>query len=276
MGACRCFTFPSRLTSVAVRELSVVLPAFNEEGNLEHIVGEALALLGALALERFEVVVVDDGSTDQTSLIGDDLAARHPEVTMHHHPRNQGYGAALRTGLMQSRLAWVFWTDSDGQFDLTQLTRLLDQSDNFDAVIGYRIQRADHLGRKMNTLAWTMLIRLVLGVRVRDVDCAFKLINRRALEIIGPLQSDGAVISAELVARLNRAGMPICQVGVDHYPRTSGEPSGASLRVVARAMRELVHLRRQLAGQAPVSPEPANGSGTPPTSEHSSVDTPDG
>ena len=229
-----------------MRELSAFLPAHDEAGCIADTVARTIAAIDGLDLARFEVIVVDDGSTDGTGAIADALAAADDRVRTVHHQVNRGYGAALKTGLEAARYEWVFWTDGDGQFDLEEIDRLVAFADTRDVVVGYRVDRQDHLGRKLNTLLWTLVVRAVLGLQVRDVDCAFKLLRRRCLDEIGPLQADGAVLSAELLVRLDRAGMKLEEVPVSHLPRRAGEASGASPRVIARALRELWRLRRSL------------------------------
>src|SRR3954447_4468761 len=174
-----------------VRELSVFFPAYDEAPNIERTVTNALAVLRTLALDRFEVIVVDDGSRDATPEIADGLAAREPEVRVVHHDGNQGYGAALRSGFDAATAPWVFFSDGDGQFDLGEISRFLDAAEETDVVVGYRIDRADHLGRKVNTYLWGLLVQLAFRIPVRDIDCAFKLLSRDALDRLGPLTASG-------------------------------------------------------------------------------------
>jgi glycosyltransferase involved in cell wall biosynthesis len=230
----------------AVSELSVFFPAHDEAANLEPTVDAALTVLKGLALQEYEVIIVDDGSTDGTGAIADELAERHTSVRVIHHDTNRGYGAALRSGLAAARLDWIFYSDSDRQFDLSEIELLLPYAEDFDAVIGYRTNRSEGAVRKINQFLWTRVIRLLFRLDVRDVDCAFKLLRRSAVEQVSPLASDGAVISAELLVKLQRAGASIKQVGVSHHPRSAGRPSGGSPRVIARAFRELFRLRRRL------------------------------
>ena len=230
----------------AVLTLSVFFPAHNEALNLERTVHNAFAALERLSLGEIEVVIIDDGSTDGTGKIADGLSSRDSRIRVVHHPVNKGYGAALKSGFNAARLDWVFYSDSDGQFDLSEVALLLPFTADFDAIIGYRTQRSDHAVRKVNTLILAVLVRAVFKLHVRDVDCAFKLVRRRCLEDIGPLSSDGAMISTELLVKLQRAGARVAEVGVSHYPRTAGKPSGANPKVIARALRELISLRRSL------------------------------
>ena len=163
--------------------LSVILPAFNEEANIQRTVESARKILPSLATE-WEIIVVDDGSRDGTSAISDDLAARHANVRAIHHPSNRGYGAALKSGILVARHELIFFTDSDGQFDLHELEQLIRSSDGYDIVMGYRAKRRDPLHRLINAWGWNLLVRLVLGLRVRDIDCAFKLFQRSVFDRI--------------------------------------------------------------------------------------------
>ena len=225
---------------------------------------DAIAALENFDLARFRVTIVDDGSDDDTGAIAERMAAADPRITVVHHARNGGYGAAIKSGLAAADLDWVFYTDGDGQFDVAELASLLPWSADHDAVIGYRVRRSDHALRKVNQMLWSRLVRWTLRIDVRDVDCAFKLLRRSLVEAAGPYVSDGAVISAELLVKLDRAGARIKQVPVGHRPRLAGEPSGGSPRVIARAFRELFRLRRALR-RPPVQPSVAPDAPTGPT-----------
>ena len=226
-----------------VRELSVFLPCYEEEGNVARTVECAVTVLRERDLDRFEIIVVNDGSRDRTGAIADALAGEYDEVRVAHHVQNQGYGGALRTGFAEAKFPWVFFTDGDGQFDLNEIDGFLAAADEVEVVIGYRLQRADHLGRRVNTWLWGLAVRTLFQLRVRDIDCAFKLLSRHALDEVGPLTASGAVISTELLVAARGARIPIREIGVHHYPRQAGAPTGASINVILRALRELVQLR---------------------------------
>jgi glycosyltransferase involved in cell wall biosynthesis len=228
-------------------ELSYFFPAHNEAANLRGLVAEALEALPRLA-ERFEIVVVDDGSRDETPAIADDLAAAHPEVRAVHHPTNLGYGAALRSGFAASRHDLIAFTDGDRQFHVADLGRLaarLGGSDRPDVVVGFRIQRADPLVRTVYARLYRLANRIFFGLTIRDVDCACKLFRREALDGLA-VESGGAFFSAELLIKLRAAGRTIAEVGVPHYPRTAGSPTGAKPSVVFRAVRDFWALRLRL------------------------------
>jgi glycosyltransferase involved in cell wall biosynthesis len=231
---------------MSVERLSYFFPAHNEAPNVEALVVEALEALPDLAAE-FEVIVVDDGSRDETGAIADRLAAEHPDVVRAvHHETNLGYGAALRSGLRAARYDLVCFTDGDRQFRVADLGRLLDVlGPDVDVVAGYRIRRADPLVRTIYARLYRLANRIFFGLGVRDIDCACKLFRRRALEGLR-VESGGAFFSAELLVKLRASGRRIVEVGVPHYPRTAGSPTGAKPSVVWRAVRDFWSLRLRM------------------------------
>jgi glycosyltransferase involved in cell wall biosynthesis len=210
------------------------------------VVAEATAALDRLA-EEHEVIIVNDGSSDDTAAVGETLSRADPRVRVVHHEVNRGYGAAVRTGIESAKLDYVFFTDGDGQFRVAELERLLPRLEGADAVLGYRLDRQDHLLRKLNGAAWTFLMDLVFHLRVRDVDCAFKIFRRSIFDGM-TLRSSGAMISAEMIARLRRRRARIVQMGVHHYPRIAGNPTGANPFVILKAFVELFHLSSDIYG----------------------------
>ena len=234
------------MTATRLPALSYFFPAHNEEANLHGLVQEALATLPTLA-DEFEIVIVDDGSRDATPAIADELAAAHPTVRAVHHPTNLGYGAALRSGFAAARFDHLAFTDGDRQFHVADLGRLIERllAGNADVVAGYRIRRADPLVRTVYARLYRLANRIFFGLRVRDVDCACKLFRRSALEGVA-VESGGAFFSAELLIKLGALGRRIDEVGVPHYPRTAGSPTGAKPQVVFRAVRDFWALRLRL------------------------------
>lgn len=220
--------------------LTIFLPCYNEEANVERVAQAALAAALSVA-DSVEVLVVNDGSRDQTGPRAEALAAAEPRIRVVHNQPNRGYGGAVVRGLREARMEWIFFTDGDGQFDMGELPKLVELLDRCDIAVGYRIDRADPLHRKVNAALWNALVRLLFRLPVRDVDCAFKLLPRRAIEGM-PLESRGALISTELLARAARRGMRIAEVGVHHYPRVAGSATGAKLSVIVRAFVELFKL----------------------------------
>jgi hypothetical protein len=227
--------------------VTVVLPAYREEANLTQTVEDMLSTLDA-AGEPHQVVIVNDGSPDATGEVADSLAARYPErIIVIHHPVNQGYGAAVRTGikaaLEQTDSRRLFLTDSDGQFSATQLPDFIREAhaERADAVIGYRKKRADPLQRKINATLWGWACKLLLRIRARDVDCAYKLVDRRVLDG-APLRAEAGTISPELLLRAKDRGARVLQRPVEHFPRQHGEQTGAKLSVIVASLAGLVKL----------------------------------
>jgi glycosyltransferase involved in cell wall biosynthesis len=231
-----------------VPALSYFFPAHNEAENIEGLVAEARETLPALA-DRFEIIAVDDGSRDGTGAIADRLAAEHPDVVRAvHHEVNQGYGAALKSGLAAARYDLVAFTDGDRQFKITDLRVLIDrlgEPDRPDVVVGYRMKRADPPVRTVYAKLYRACLQTFFGLHVRDPDCACKLFRRDALRDIR-LESGGAFLSAELLIKLQTRGRKLVEVGVPHYPRTAGRASGANPRVILRAVRDFWRLRLRL------------------------------
>jgi glycosyltransferase involved in cell wall biosynthesis len=225
-------------------EISAVLPAFNEEANVVEAVTRVAAALRSNAT-RYEVVVVDDGSRDDTPRKLEELAAREPALRVVRHDVNRGYGAALRSGFDAARYRWVFMMDCDNQFDPAEISVLLASASNADIVAGYRRHRRDPLLRRLNALAFFTLVRLMFGRLARDVNCAFKLI-RRDLLLKLDLRSDGALINTEFLVLAGRAGARLVEVPVHHFPRRAGQQTGANPRVVLRAFRELYRFRGEV------------------------------
>jgi glycosyltransferase involved in cell wall biosynthesis len=236
----------SKVGGGPVQELSVVLPAFNEEANIEKVARRCVAYLEQLVPD-YELLVVDDGSRDRTGDILNRLATELPRLRPLHHVQNRGYGAALRTGFDAATKRFVFYMDGDGQFDIRDLDRLLPLATGDDHIVtGYRIERRDSFIRRLNAkLFGGWLVRVMLGVRVRDLNCAFKLIPKKVLDHI-TLESPGALINAELYGRAVRQGFGIKEVGVHHYPREAGVQTGAHLSVILRAFYDLFRLRRKI------------------------------
>lgn len=224
--------------------ISVIMPAYNESGNIESVISKAIPVLDTFA-EEYEIIVVNDGSTDETKELLDTLAKSNPHLRVVHHPQNHGYGSAIRSGLKESRLDYIFITDSDGQFDFNELTEVYPHIAKTDFIVGYRLQRQDWLMRKINAYCWNVLCQTLFKTGLRDVDCAFKLFKRPILNSI-QLKACGSMISTELVVKSRKAGFKILEIGVHHYPRLSGKPTGANFRVILRAFQEIIQLYPEL------------------------------
>lgn len=210
---------------------------------------DALATLPRFA-DDIEVTVVDDGSTDRTGQIADDLARADPRVRVVHHGTRRGYGGAVRSGLASATKDFIFFTDGDRQFEIADVGRLIAAIDGVDAVMGYRLKRQDPARARFVAFVYNIVIRVMFLGGFRDVDCAFKLFRREVFTRV-PLdrvRSNGAFFSAELLIRLRRAGVRTREVGVPHYPRTAGKAKGQQPKVILRAIRDLLRLRLRLWG----------------------------
>ena len=228
---------------ITKHSLSVIMPAHNEEAAIAGTVHGVVNTLKAWVPD-FEVIVVNDGSKDRTRSIVEEIAASDQHVRLINHTVNQGYGAALVSGFEAITKDLVFFMDSDGQFDIADLERFFAFIDEYDAVLGYRIDRQDTWVRKLNAWGWKMLVRLVFGLRVGDIDCAFKLYPGKFFHE-HRLETRGAMINAEILYKFTRAGYTYTQLGVRHLPRRGGRATGAKPAVIARAFREMFTYARK-------------------------------
>ena len=227
--------------------LSMVFPAYNEEANVAETIRQALDV-GARVSDVFEVIIINDGSRDRTGDIAESWAKNDSRVRVIHHAPNQGYGGAVWSGLQAARYDYVFWSDADLQFDLRELSTLIAFVPDSDVVLGYRAKRQDPFLRLLNAKGWNMLNRFLFGLKLKDVDCAFKLFKAEVIKNV-PVISRGAMLSVELLVRLMRRGVRFQEVPVTHLPRVAGSPTGAKLSVIFRALREMLcvfgELRRE-------------------------------
>ena len=226
--------------------ISLVLPAYNEADNIAPMVAEAMPALEAVS-DDFEIIVVDDGSADDTAAVTRRVMESNPHVRLIEHPVNQGFGAAVFSGFTNAEKDWIFYTDADRQFVLSELENFVPLMDQADLIAGYRAPRRDPFLRVFYGKGWSMLCTLVFGYTVRDVDCGFKLFRREIIEELAPtIRSRGATFSIEWLARARRAGYRFVELPVTHRPRVAGSQTGANIGVIVRAFRELVQVRVQL------------------------------
>jgi glycosyltransferase involved in cell wall biosynthesis len=226
--------------------LSVCMPAYNEEQNIAEMVSAVLEVMKP-RFGDLEIVVTNDGSKDGTGRVLDELAQRVPELRPVHHHVNQGYGAAVFTALSNASKDLIFFTDSDRQFVLEEIDRLLAKVNEADMIVGYRAPRRDPFLRVLFGVGWSSLVTLLFGYTARDIDCAFKLFPRKLFEKVGPtINSRGATFTAEFLVRTKRAGFTFAEVPVSHLPRVAGSQTGARWDVISRAFGELWHFRRAL------------------------------
>lgn len=226
-----------------VDSLSVFFPAFNEEKNIQKTLEKAFQVLETLPLKNYEVLVINDGSKDQTAKILENLKKKYFKLNVITHQFNKGYGEALKSGFYNAKYPWIVFTDSDGQFDFSEVIKFLEKSSEADLVVGYRIDRQDSLLRVIFGWGWTTISNVLLGIKVRDVDCAFKLVRKEVVDRIPKLRSSrGAMVSPELLAKAQKEGFKIVEIGVHHYPRTGGRQTGANLKVIVKSFADLFRL----------------------------------
>jgi len=228
-----------------------VLPAHNEEPNIRTVVEEAAQVLPT-AFTDYEIVVVNDGSKDNTLEIAQALAEENPHVRVVNHPVNRGYGAAVTSGFNAATGDFIMFMDSDRQFDINDVHLLTPYVPDYDIVAGYRIKRNDPAHRLLNAKLFGTAVKLLFDIKVRDIDCAFKIMRGEVLRGIN-LESPGALINTEILAKANVQGRSLTQVGVNHYPRLEGEQSGASVKVVLRAFWEMIRLWWRMRSYVPPS-----------------------
>jgi len=224
--------------------LSIVLPAYNEEANVERAVEQVSRVARQLGMD-YEIILVNDGSADRTGEIGHELEGRIPNYRLVEHYPNRGYGGSLKAGFEAATKELVAFVPADNQFDVGEITLLLEALDGADIVSGYRAKREDHFIRKLNALGWNTLVSVLFGRLCRDIDCGFKLFRREILNHV-TIESNGAMIDTEFLAGAKARGYRIAEVPVTHLPRVGGEATGANFKVIAKAFRDLALFRLRL------------------------------
>ena len=230
-----------------IHELSVFFPAYNEEANIERTVSMAKKVLEEVA-ETWEILIINDGSKDRTGEIARQLAKKEPRIRVITHSPNRGYGASLKSGLYSSRYPWICFTDSDGQFDFSEVNKLIEtqKKTGADLVVGYYLKRQVPLYRKLNTFLWEFIVTALFGLRIKDIDCGFKLISKKVVDGVPKLESErGAFISSEFLIKANKLGFKIVEIPVHHYPATR-KGTGANLNVIIKSFVDLFKLWKKL------------------------------
>lgn len=227
------------------KSISVIFPAYNEEANVGKALTQAIQTLPKFTND-WELIVVNDGSLDRTAEVVKEFHLRlNGRLKVVHHARNRGYGAALKSGITSAKKDLIFFCDSDLQFDLKDLEKLIQWIDSYDIVVGFRVKRQDPFYRRLNAYGWNSLVRLLLGLKVKDIDCAFKLFRQDVFHKVG-IEAVGAMVNTEILAQATRYGFLIKEVPVRHYPRLNGKQTGAKIRVIAKAFLELIRLYGKL------------------------------
>jgi len=223
--------------------ISIVLPAYNESKNIKQTLDDANNFLeNSKAFESYEIIVVDDGSTDNTSMILDELKSTVNCLKVITHPKNKGYGRALSSGILETQFPWVLLMDADGQFKLSSLDSMLGYFSDYDIISGYRYKRRDPLGRILLGKTYSFLASSLFGLKIRDINCGFKLFRRETLDLEG-LKCHAGVFYTKIFIKTKAKGYKIKEVPVEHFPRTGGKQTGASLKVVWESISDVFRLK---------------------------------
>ncbi len=234
---------------MAVNSLSFVYPMFNEKDNIGIAVSESLRV-GKIITPDLQIVIVDDKSTDGSGAIADELAAKHPEVTVVHHERNRRLGGSLKSGFAAATKEWILYIDSDLPIKMDDALQAIPLTEDADVVIGWRRSRAESWKREVISKVYNRMIRYGFGLHVVDVNFSFKLFRRELLEKI-VLTSEGSFIDAEFLLEVRRAGAKIAEIGMDYYPRVAGESTLASGSVITKILSEMWVYYREAHGRSP-------------------------
>ena len=227
-----------------IKELSVFLPTYNEEGNIKGVIGNTEEVLEKVA-ENWELTVVNDGSTDGTERIVKELAESDKRIKLITHENNLGYGATLSDGFYNSKYGWIAFIDSDGQFNFAEIDKFIEKQKETgtDLVIGYYKKRQVSKFKVLTSRLWELAVFILFGLKVHDIDCGFKLIRKEVIDKIPQLESQrGAFISSELLIKAKKKGFKFAEVPVTHYPRTKGAGTGRNINVIIKSFVDLFRL----------------------------------
>jgi glycosyltransferase involved in cell wall biosynthesis len=231
-----------------IDKLSVFLPAYNEEGIIREVILHTKNVLEDVA-DNWELIVVNDGSKDKTGEIAGELSKRDERIKVINHETNKGYGATLKSGLYSCRYPWISFTDSDGQFDFSEITNFVKKQEETgaDLVIGYYKKRQVSKFKIVTSKVWELAIIILFGLKVKDIDCGFKLLSKRVVDEIPKLESErGAFISSELLIKAKKKWFKIVEIPVTHYPRTKGSGTGRNVNVIIKSFIDLIKLWARL------------------------------
>jgi glycosyltransferase involved in cell wall biosynthesis len=227
-----------------IKELSVFLPIYNEEGNVASVIESTIAAASKYA-EKWEILLIDDGSSDNTLKIVTEAAQSSTNIRVIRHEKNLGYGASLKTGFYNSKYDWIAFIDSDGQFDFSEIAKFIEKQKETgaDLVIGYYKKRKVSLTKIITSKVWETVVFIFFGLKVHDIDCGFKLISRKVIDKIPKLESKrGAFISSELLIKSKKMNLKFAEVPITHYPRLRGQGTGRKLNVIIESFMDLFKL----------------------------------
>jgi len=227
-----------------IDELSVFFPCYNEENNIEATVDKAVKVLEKTA-KKWEIIIINDGSKDKTGEVALRIQKEYSNIKIVTHSPNRGYGAAFKSGLYNAKYQWIAFTDSDGQFDFSEIKNFIATQKNTkaDLVIGYYLGRKVSQAVIISSKIWELIVFVLFGLKVKDIDCGFKYISKKVVDTIPKLEAErGAFISSEFLIKAKKAGFKIVEIGVHHYPRTEGQATGRQLKVIIKSFSDLFKL----------------------------------
>ncbi len=231
-----------------INELSVFLPTYNEEENLSKTIENVIGAASKYA-NNWELLIINDGSKDDTLEVAKKYQEKDKRIKVLNHEVNLGYGASLKTGFYNSKYSWIAFIDSDGQFNFEEIDNFLNKQEetNADLVIGYYKKRKVSFFKRITSKVWEAVVFLFFGLKVKDIDCGFKLISKKVIDGISKLESErGAFISSELLIKARKKGFKIVEIPVTHYPRTRGTGTGRNINVIIKSFIDLFRLWRKL------------------------------
>lgn len=233
------------MTNFLIDELSVFFPCYNEEKNIKNTINKTIPVLKKTAKE-WEIILINDGSKDNTAKVLEEIKKEYPsQIKIITHNPNRGYGGALKSGLYNAKYQWIAFTDSDGQFDFTEITKFIEkqQQSKADVVIGYYLARQVSKAAILTSKIWEAIVFVLFGLHVTDIDCGFKLINKKVVDTIPKLEAErGAFISSEFLIKAKKSGFKIVEIGVHHYPRVEGQATGRNIKVIIKSFSDLFKL----------------------------------
>ncbi len=230
------------MTKFLINELSVFFPCYNEEKNIKNTIDKTIPVLKKIT-KIWEIILINDGSKDNTAKVLDQIKKQYPkQIKIITHNPNRGYGAAFKSGVYNAKYEWIAFTDADGQFDFTEVTKLIkkQQLTKSDIVIGYYLARQVSKMAIITSKIWELIVFILFGLRVTDIDCGFKLISKKIIDTIPKLEAErGAFINSEFLIKTKRAGFKIVEIGVHHYPRVEGKATGRNIKVMIKSFSDL-------------------------------------
>lgn len=236
------------VTGNKLKSLSVFLPTYNEEGSIKNVVLKTKTVLQKIS-NNWEIIVVNDGSTDKTRSIVENICKIDNRIKIINHDKNKGYGASFKSGLYNSKYDWIAFIDSDGQFDFSEIDKFISKQreTNADLVIGYYKKRQVSKFKIITSKVWELSVYILFGLKVHDIDCGFKFISKKVIDKIEKLESErGAFVSSEFLIKSIRSGFRIAEVPVTHYPRLTGAGTGRNINVIIQSFVDLFRLWRKL------------------------------